>query len=62
VVRLRARGVATRASVHISLTFSSTMLQWRSKAFTRPSSLRLLRQLMSTWAGVVGSGARTHTA
>jgi hypothetical protein len=30
------------------LTFSRTMLQWRSKAFTRASSLRLLRSEMST--------------
>ena len=35
-------------SVHISLTFSSTMLQWRSKALTRASSFRLLRTEMST--------------
>jgi hypothetical protein len=36
-------------SVHISLTFSRTILQWRSKAFTRPSNFLLFRQLMSTW-------------
>lgn len=35
-------------SVHISLTFSKTMLKCRSKAFTLARSLRLLRQLMST--------------
>jgi len=35
-------------SVHISFTFSRTMLQCRSKAFTRPSSFLLFRQLMST--------------
>lgn len=35
-------------SVHISLTFSSTMLQCRSNAFTRASSFRLLRQFMRT--------------
>lgn len=35
-------------SVHISLTFSRTMLQCRSKALTRPRSFLLLRQLMST--------------
>ena len=35
-------------SVHISLTFSSTMLQCLSKAFTRPSNFLLFRQLMST--------------
>lgn len=42
---LAARGV----SVHISLTFSSTMLQCRSNALTRASSLRLLRHEMRTW-------------
>jgi len=36
-------------SLHISFTFSSTMLQWRSKALTRASSLRLLRVLIRTW-------------
>ena len=36
-------------SVHISFTFSRTMLQCRSKAFTRAKSLRLLRQEMRTW-------------
>src|SRR5690625_1083322 len=36
-------------SVHISLTFSRIMLQWRSKALTRASSLRLLRMEMRTW-------------
>lgn len=40
---------ALGVSVHISLTFSSTILQWRSKALTRASSLRLLRHEMSTW-------------
>lgn len=30
------------------LTFSKTMFEWRSKAFTRAKILRLLRQLMST--------------
>ena len=35
-------------SVHISLTFSSTMLQCRSNAFTRPSSFLLFLQLIST--------------
>lgn len=35
-------------SVHISFTFSSTMLQWRSKALTRANSLRLLRHEIST--------------
>jgi len=37
------------ASVHISLTFSSTMLQWRSKAFTRASNFLLFRQEIKTW-------------
>lgn len=36
-------------SVHISLTFSSTMLQCLSKAFTLASSLRLLRHEIRTW-------------
>lgn len=35
-------------SVHISLTFSRTILQWRSKALTRPSSFLLFRQLIRT--------------
>lgn len=35
-------------SVHISLTFSSTMLQWRSNALTRARSFRLLRQEIRT--------------
>lgn len=35
-------------SVHISFTFSRTMLQCLSKAFTRASSLRLFRQEMRT--------------
>lgn len=39
-----SRGV----SVHISLTFSRTMLQWRSNALTRARSLRLLRMEMRT--------------
>jgi hypothetical protein len=36
-------------SVHISLTFSRTMLQCLSNAFTRARSLRLLRHEMTTW-------------
>lgn len=36
------------SSVHISLTFSNTMLQWRSKALTRPSNFLLLRQFIKT--------------
>lgn len=35
-------------SVHSSLTSSSTILQWRSKARTRAKSLWLLRRLMRT--------------
>lgn len=42
---------ASLASVHISLTFSSTMLQCLSNAFTRPSSFLLFLQLMSTCSG-----------
>lgn len=37
-----------RTSVHISLTFSRIMLQCRSNAFTRPSSLWLFLQLINT--------------
>ena len=37
-------------SVHSSFTFSRTMLQCLSKAFTRPRSFRLFRQLISTCA------------
>lgn len=37
-------------SVQNSFTFSRTMLQWRSKAFTRPSSFLLFLQLISTCA------------
>jgi hypothetical protein len=36
-------------SVHISFTFSSTMLQCRSKALTRARSFLLLRHEMRTW-------------
>lgn len=32
-----------------SLTFSSTILQWRSKALTRANNLWLLRQLIKIW-------------
>jgi len=42
-------------SVHISVTFSRIMLQCRSKALTRPSSLWLLRALMRTCGGRGGS-------
>ena len=47
----RAAQQRCRTSVHISFTFSSTILQCLSNALTRPSSLRLFRQLMSTWLG-----------
>ena len=36
-------------SVHISFTFSSTILQCLSNALTRASSLRLLRHEIRTW-------------
>lgn len=36
-------------SVHISFTFSNTMLQCLSNAFTLARSFRLLRQEMRTW-------------
>ena len=39
-------------SLHISFTFSRTMLQCRSKAFTLPRSFLLFRQLISTCAFV----------
>lgn len=39
-------------SVHISFTFSNTMLQCRSNALTRASSFRLLRQEIRTWVCV----------
>lgn len=35
-------------SLHISFTFSRTILQWRSNALTLPSSLRLFRHEMRT--------------
>lgn len=35
-------------SLQISLTFSRTMLQWRSNALTRPRSFRLFLQLIKT--------------
>ena len=40
-----SRGV----SCHISRTFSSTMLQCRSNAFTRANSFRLLRREIRIW-------------
>lgn len=46
-------------SVHISLTFSRIMLQCLSNAFTRPSSLWLLRQLISTCAYCGSNAAPT---
>lgn len=39
-------------SVHISFTFSSTILQCRSKALTRAKSLRLFRHEIRTWVWV----------
>ena len=36
-------------SVHISFTFSRTILQCLSKAFTRASNFRLLRHEIKTW-------------
>merc|ERR1711915_603597 len=39
---------ALGTSVQSSLTFSRTMLQWRSKALTRANSFLLLRQLINT--------------
>merc|ERR1712107_104522 len=41
-------------SVHISRTFSSTMLQCRSKAFTRASIFRLFLQFINTWVVLHG--------
>lgn len=35
-------------SIHISLTPSSTILQWRSKAFTLANNFLLLRTLINT--------------
>ena len=40
-------------SVHNSLTFSKTILQCRSKAFTRASNLWLFRTFMRTWQSFV---------
>jgi len=48
-------------SVHISFTFSRTMLQCRSKAFTRPSSFLLFRQLMSTCVLFLTDWVRTES-
>lgn len=47
-------------SVHISFTFSRIMLQCLSKAFTRPSSLWLLRQLISTCSTAPTHRGRAH--
>lgn len=47
------------SSVHISLTFSNTILQWRSKALTRPRSFLLFRQLISTWVLFLTDCVRT---
>ena len=40
-------------SVHISLTFSRTMLQCLSKALTRPRSFLLFRQFINTYISKV---------
>lgn len=48
-------------SVHISFTFSNTMLQWRSKAFTRPSNFLLFRQLINTWVLFLTLCVRTES-
>lgn len=40
--------IKERTSVHISFTFSKTMLQCLSKALTRPSSFLLFLQLIRT--------------
>jgi len=42
----------SHTSVHISRTFSRTILQCLSKALTRPRSFLLLRQLIRTCIGV----------
>lgn len=49
------------SSVHISFTFSRTMLQWRSKALTRANNLRLFRQLISTWVLFLTDWVRTES-
>ena len=48
-------------SVHISLTLSKTMLQWRSKAFTLPSSFLLFRQLIKTCVLFFTDSVRTES-
>ena len=47
-------------SVHISLTPSRTILQWRSKALTRPRSFLLFRQLINTWVLFLTDYVRTE--
>ena len=47
------------SSVHISLTFSRTMLQCLSKALTRPKSFLLFLQLMRTWVLFLTDWVRT---
>lgn len=46
-------------SVHISLTFSRTILQCLSKAFTLPSNFLLFLQLISTWVLFLTDCVRT---
>jgi hypothetical protein len=48
-------------SVHISFTFSRTMLQCRSKALTRANSLRLLRQLINTCELFLTASCKTES-
>jgi len=48
-------------SVHISLTFSRTILQCLSKALTRPRSFLLLRQLISTCTSVCKIKHQKHS-
>ena len=46
-------------SVHISFTFSKTMLQCLSKAFTRPNNFLLFRQFINTCEFVLTLSANT---
>ena len=48
-------------SVHISFTFSSTILQCLSNALTRPKSFLLLRQLIRTWVLFLTDCVRTDS-
>lgn len=47
-------------SVHISFTFSKTMLQCLSKAFTRPNSFLLFLQFINTWVLFLTDCVRTE--